>query len=151
MRVGLFGGSFDPIHLGHLAIAEALLTAGPLERVLFLPARRSPHKDREGATASDRFAMVSLAIANRPRFEVSRIDLDRPAPSYTIDTVARLLEEAPPGWEPFWIIGEDNLDALQTWREIDRLFELVRFLVVPRPGESKEGGIDRFPPISGGP
>ena len=90
MRVGLFGGSFDPIHLGHLGTAKALLRAGPLDRILFIPARRSPHKDSEGAPAEDRFRMVARTIADEPRFEISRVDLDRPAPSYAIDTVEHL-------------------------------------------------------------
>jgi nicotinate-nucleotide adenylyltransferase len=88
MRIGVFGGTFDPVHVGHLAIAQAALDSAKLDRVVFVPARRSPLKDRGPfASEEDRLAMLEAAVKDEPRFAVSRVELDRPAPSFTVDTL----------------------------------------------------------------
>jgi nicotinate-nucleotide adenylyltransferase len=131
MRIGVFGGTFDPVHLGHLAIAQAALDLAPLDRVVFVPARRSPLKDRGPyATEADRLAMLEAAVKDEPRFSVSRAELDRPAPSYTVDTLEALRKEG----ELFLILGSDALAELERWRSPDRIRALASLLVARRPG-----------------
>ena len=136
--VGILGGTFDPIHHGHLAIAEEVRERLGLERVLFVPARVPPHRSLEpGASAEDRFAMVSLAVADNPAFEVSRVELDRPGLSYSVDTVALLSDaERAVGREPnLWFIASaEAIRGLPTWRQPERLVGMTRFAVVPRAG-----------------
>lgn len=137
-RLGILGGTFDPIHHGHLAIAEEAREALGLERVLFVPAAQPPHKlGRRIAGAAERLAMVELAIAGNPAFAVSRIELDRAGPSYSVDTVGALAEEARgAGREPdlVFIMSGETLRELPTWREPERLLDLCRVAVVPRSG-----------------
>ncbi len=130
-RIGVFGGTFDPVHVGHLAIALAALESVPLERVLFVPARRSPLKERDPiASASDRVTMLEAAIAHEPRFAVSRAELDRDGLSYTVDTLEALRGEG----ELFLIVGSDALTDLARWRYPERIRSLATLLVAPRPG-----------------
>ena len=130
-RVGVFGGTFDPVHVGHLAIALAALESVPLDRVLFVPARRSPLKDRDPlASVADRVTMLEAAIAGEPRFVLSRGELDRDGVSYTVDT----LESLRPEGELFLILGSDALADLARWRAPDRIRELATILVAARPG-----------------
>src|SRR5258705_5293823 len=130
-RVGVFGGTFDPVHVGHLAIALAALESVPLDRVLFVPARRSPLKDRDPlASEADRVAMLEAAIAGEPRFALSRGELDRGGASYTVDT----LEALRPQGDLFLILGSDALADLARWRAPDRIRELSTILVAARPG-----------------
>ena len=130
-RVGVFGGTFDPVHVGHLAIAHAALESVPLDRVLFVLAKRSPLKER-GPVASegDRLRMLELAIANEPRFAVSRLELDRDGPSYTVDTLERLAGKD----ELFLILGSDALADLARWKDPDRIARLATLVVAERPG-----------------
>ena len=136
--IGILGGTFDPIHHGHLAIAEEVRERLGLERVLFVPARVPPHRSiAPGASAEDRHAMVRLAVADNPAFEVSRVELDRPGPSYSVDTVALLAGEVRAmGREPnLWFIASaEAIRGLPTWREPERLLGMTRFAVVPRAG-----------------
>src|SRR2546426_11324916 len=113
-RVGVFGGSFDPVHVGHLAIANAALEEIPLDRVLFVPARRSPLKGREPqAGAADRLAMLEAALRDEPRFAASRLELDPEGPSFTLDPAA-----APRGeGELYLILGSDAIADFARWRE----------------------------------
>lgn len=140
-RIGILGGTFDPVHLGHLAIAEAARTALGLERVLFLPAGSPPHKPGEvDAPTADRVAMVELAIAGHPGFEVSRVDVDRPGPSYTADSVERIaVAERAAGHEPdlVLIMSAETLAELPEWHEPARLLATCRVAVVPRPGHPR--------------
>jgi nicotinate-nucleotide adenylyltransferase len=130
-RVGVFGGTFDPVHVGHLAIALAALESVPLDRVLFVPAQRSPLKDRDPlASVADRVAMLEAAIAGEPRFALSRVELDRDGVSYTVET----LEALRPEGELFLILGSDALADLARWRAPDRIRELSTILVAARPG-----------------
>jgi nicotinate-nucleotide adenylyltransferase len=146
-RLGILGGTFDPIHHGHLAIAEEAREALGLERVLFVPAARPPHKPgRPIAGAEDRLAMVRLAIAGNPAFEASRIELDRDGPSYTAETLQRLCDQ---GARDLWfILSGEALAGLPGWHQPDRVLELARLAVVPRGGSPApdRGWIDeQFP------
>jgi len=138
LRIGVFGGTFDPVHVGHLAIALAALESVPLDRVLFVPVRRSPLKDRDPlASTDDRVAMLEAAIANEPRFALSRAELDRDGVSYTVDT----LEGLRPQGELFLILGSDALADLARWRAPDRIRELATILVAARPGAPEPGAM----------
>jgi len=134
--VGIYGGTFDPPHLGHLAAAQEALEAGHLERVLFMPSAQNPLK--QGEPSSDvehRLAMTQLAIADNPAFELSRADVGRDGPSYTVDLLARLRDELGRDQELAFIVGMDVLHELHRWREPQRLLELTRLLVIQRPGQ----------------
>ena len=129
--VGMMGGTFDPIHVGHLVIAEAVREALALDRVLFVPAGVPPHKPAAEVTAvSDRVAMVELAISGNEAFELSRIEVDRPGPSFTVDTVERLATDA----DVVVILSAETFHELPTWHEPERLFAAARVAVVPREG-----------------
>ena len=132
-RIGVLGGTFDPIHYGHLAAAEEARAKLNLREVIFVVAGLPPHKlDEEIAPAEDRYAMVELAVASNPHFSVSRIDIDRPGPSYTVDTIALLRQE----WteEIYFIMGIDSLMEIDTWHQPQRLIQLCRLVAVKRPG-----------------
>jgi nicotinate-nucleotide adenylyltransferase len=137
-RIGLFGGTFDPVHSGHLHAARRALEAFDLDRVVFVPAGRSPYKLGQPLTAGEhRLAMLERAIAGEPRFSISAIELERAGPSYTIDTVRalpRAIGEAP-DVEMYLIVGSDNLPGLPGWREVHTLLERVHPIVVHREGE----------------
>ncbi|MGE5589713.1 MAG: nicotinate-nucleotide adenylyltransferase [Bacillota bacterium] len=134
MRLGILGGTFDPVHVGHLALAEASRTAFDLDRVLFVPTFMPPHKP-EGAVASadDRLAMVRRAVEAAPHFAVSEVELERQGPSYTVDTLAEL-QRRHPGAELYFVAGADQVMALHTWRDPQRLVQLARVIAVTRPG-----------------
>lgn len=153
--IGILGGTFDPIHLGHLAIAEEVRESLGLERVLFVPARRPPHKPGVAlASAEDRAAMLALAIAGNPAFELSRLELEREGPSYTADTVELLAAtERDAGREPdlTFILSTEALAGLPVWHEPERLLGACRLAVVPRAGRVAEGPrwlAARFPDAS---
>jgi len=137
-RVGILGGTFDPVHYGHLVIAEQVREALGLDRVLFVPAAMPPHKLDEAVTpAADRVAMVELAIAGNPAFSVSRVELERDGPSYTADTLAELTDEAAHqgvARELYFILSTEALHGLHDWHEPERVLELAHLAVVPRPG-----------------
>ena len=133
-RLGLLGGSFDPVHNGHLALADQVATASNLDAVWFVPAQRSPLKARQPTSNCHRLAMLDLALQDRPRFAVSRVDLDRPAPSYTTDTVAAVRAQVGAGPALFLIAGADMLLDLPDWRSPNRLLSLCQVLVAWRPG-----------------
>jgi nicotinate-nucleotide adenylyltransferase len=131
-RVGLFGGTFDPPHNGHLVAAQEAYWRLNLERVLFLPARQNPLKRGEPASSAEaRCAMVECAIAGDARFELSRLDLDRPGPSFTVDLLRRL---AAPNQELFFLAGADVLAELPRWHAPLEILELATLVVVSRPG-----------------
>jgi nicotinate-nucleotide adenylyltransferase len=132
-RLGVFGGTFDPVHLGHLRAAECAREAARLDRVLFLPSGRPPHRDATLADAFDRYAMVSLATAGHAAFAPSDLELRREGPSYTLDTLLELRQRFAQA-EPFLILGSDAFAEVATWREPRRVGELCTFVVVDRPG-----------------
>jgi len=132
-RIGVLGGTFDPIHYGHLAAAEEARVKLSLREVIFVVAGLPPHKlDEEITPAEDRYVMVELAIASNPHFSLSRIDIDRPGPSYTVDTIALLRQK----WteEIYFIMGMDSLMEIDTWHEPQRLIQLCHLVAVERPG-----------------
>jgi len=134
LRLGLYGGTFDPVHLGHLLLARDALEQRRLDAVLFVPCARSPFKTKRPLTSdSRRVAMLKLALKSEPRFWLSRCELDRPAPSYAIDTVEEIAEGFPRA-ELFWLIGEDQLAKLDEWRRIAELRRRATFLLLPRGG-----------------
>ncbi|KXU38235.1 hypothetical protein AXK11_00885 [Cephaloticoccus primus] len=136
MRIGLYGGSFDPVHLGHLIAAQSVYEHCGLERVIFIPAAQAPLKSGAvQASGEDRLAMLTAAIEGDPRFEVSDIELRRGGLSYTKDTVDALRGRYP-GDALFWIIGADQLAQLPRWHEIEALAAQVEFIAVGRPGGS---------------
>ncbi|MHB8630565.1 MAG: nicotinate-nucleotide adenylyltransferase [Candidatus Limnocylindria bacterium] len=137
MRLGVFGGTFDPVHVGHLALAHAALESVPLDRVLFVPARRSPLKERAPvAGAADRLQMLEGAIAGEPRFAVSRVELDREGPSYTVETLERL---AGPD-DLFLILGSDAIADFPYWKDPERIAALAALTVAERPGAPERIG-----------
>ncbi len=134
-RVGLYGGSFNPIHCGHLIIARALAENVGLSRVILLPSRQPPHKgDRKLADAVHRAEMVKLAIAGEPLFEFSDFDLIRGGPSYTIETVEHFRRTLGAETELFWIIGGDSLNELITWHRAGELVDACQIITAHRPG-----------------
>jgi nicotinate-nucleotide adenylyltransferase len=136
-RVGLFGGSFDPVHNAHLALARAALAELRLDELRWIPAGQAWQKARPLTDARHREAMLRLALAGEPRFVLDRIEIERPGPSYTLDTV-RALAAARPGTQWFLIVGHDQYAGLHTWNGWQQLLGLVTLAVANRPGEPRE-------------
>lgn len=135
VRVGIMGGTFDPIHLGHLVTAEAVRSEFKLDKVVFVPSGKPPHK--KGIQISDkeyRYLMTFLATAGNPYFEVSRTEIERTGQSYTIDTVKRIKDEMPANGELFFITGADAILEILTWKNVKTLLELCSFVAATRPG-----------------
>jgi nicotinate-nucleotide adenylyltransferase len=131
-RLGIFGGTFDPIHIAHLAVAEAARDTLGLDEVRFIPAGRPPHKPGRAITDGEhRLALVDLAIADNPAFTATRLELDRPGPSYTVDTLEALAGQAD---ELTLILSAEAFLELHTWREPRRVLDLARLAVAPRDG-----------------
>lgn len=133
MRVGVVGGTFDPIHLGHIALAEGARDCARLDRVLLIPAADPPHRGGPVASARDRLKMARLAVRDHRGLEVSDIEMRREGPSYTADTLAALTSEMP-GSDLYMVLGWDAAAELRTWRRPDDVLNLARLVVVPRPG-----------------
>ena len=134
-RIGILGGTFNPIHVGHLLMAEMTCDQLKLDRVIFIPSFLPPHKSaKDIIDAHDRYNMVRLAIEGHSSFEVSDIEILRKGKSYSIDTIQSLKDHFPQKTQIYFIIGEDSLATLKTWKEIDRLLKFVKFVVVNRPG-----------------
>ncbi len=134
-RIGLFGGSFDPVHLGHLLVAQAACEELALDRLFFIPAAQSPFKPgSEPAPPALRLRMLRLALAGQTCYEIDEQELQRGGVSYSIDT-ARMYAEKFPTTELFYLIGADHVPTLPKWREAEALAALVQFMVIPRPGE----------------
>ncbi|MFC1860326.1 nicotinate-nucleotide adenylyltransferase [Chloroflexota bacterium] len=134
MKIGVLGGTFDPIHMGHLTLAEEVGAGLKLAKILFVPAGQPwLNKTSSISTAEHRVEMVRLAIAGQPHFILSTIEIDE-LPSNTVDTIAELLAELSPRDELFFIMGWDNLAELPLWKEPSRLITMCRLVAVPRPG-----------------
>ncbi len=131
-----FGGSFDPIHIGHLLVARDSLELLGFERVVFLPANQAPLKEPHRVSAEDRYNMVSLAIEGFHDFEVSRIEIERGGVSYTVDTARDLNKTL--GQKPYFLVGADSFLSLHLWREPYELISLARFVVVDREGKREK-------------
>lgn len=136
-RLGIYGGSFDPVHIGHLVMAELVRQECKLNKVLFIPAGNPPHKtNRQLAPALERYDMVQLAIEGNPYFEVSSIEIEREGKSFTIDTLKELREIYSSSWEFWLIIGMDSLLEIKTWRKVDEIVKICNLAVYARPGYS---------------
>ena len=134
-RIGIMGGTFDPIHIGHLITAETVRVECCLDRVLFIPAGAPPHKQGQCITGGmHRYQMTVLATESNPYFQVLPMEIERSGLSYTIDTVRMLLAQFGSDTELFCIIGADAIRDLLTWREVDTLLDLCWFVVASRPG-----------------
>ncbi|MGZ5368049.1 nicotinate-nucleotide adenylyltransferase [Aeromicrobium sp.] len=145
-RVGVMGGTFDPIHHGHLVAASEVQSWFDLDEVIFVPTGQPWQKtDRTVSAAEDRYLMTVIATASNPRFAVSRVDIDREGPTYTIDTL-RDLKEALPDADLYFITGADAMAALLTWRDHEELFDLATFVGCTRPGhEMDESTLEGLP------
>lgn len=136
-KIGLMGGSFNPIHHGHVNMARAALAGGFVDRVIFLPSGNPPHKRAGLEDKEDRYAMTCLAIKGENGMSVSREEIDREGVIYTVDTLTRMKAQMPQA-EFHYLIGADTVHQLHTWRRVDELIHLCGFLVMMRPGEEEE-------------
>lgn len=132
-KIGIMGGTFDPIHVGHLMIAEAVWDEYNLEKVIFIPSANPPHKHDVLTSARHRFNMTLLATCSNPHFEVSSIEMERLGPSYTIDTIKALKKIYGDDTDFYFIIGADCIHELPTWHKIDELLKICKFIATKRP------------------
>lgn len=140
-RLGVMGGTFDPIHHGHLVAASEVAQVFTLDEVVFVPTGQPWQKDdRKVSPSEDRYLMTVIATASNPRFSVSRIDIDRSGPTYTIDTLRDLRAERGDEAELFFITGADALAQIMSWQDVNELFALAHFVGVTRPGHRLTGG-----------
>ncbi|PEG37504.1 nicotinic acid mononucleotide adenylyltransferase [Mycolicibacterium agri] len=137
-RLGVMGGTFDPIHNGHLVAASEVAALFRLDEVVFVPTGQPWQKDRHVTAAEDRYLMTVIATASNPRFSVSRVDIDRGGPTYTRDTL-RDLRAQNPDTDLFFITGADALASILTWQDWEEMFGLARFVGVSRPGYDLDG------------
>ncbi|MGE5472934.1 MAG: nicotinate-nucleotide adenylyltransferase [Ignavibacteriales bacterium] len=138
-RIGLIGGTFDPVHFGHLLAAERAREEYGLEKVYFIPSANPPHKNYKGmAEAQNRFEMVEIAIRDNPYFEISDAEFVRAGYSYTIDTVNEFIHLIGQECKIYFIIGTDNVSEIKTWKNADELMKKVEFIVMTRPGKWEE-------------
>jgi len=136
VRVGLFGGTFDPVHNGHLDVARVARAHMQLDEVWFVPARRPPHRGQPGASAAHRFAMVAMAIAGADGLRVCDVEMEAEGPSYTVETLDRVERLFPVVERPvFFIAGADTFCEIRTWHRYAELLDRSRFIVVSRPGQ----------------
>jgi len=139
-RIGVMGGTFDPVHHGHLVAASEVAHDFTLDEVVFVPTGKPYQKDhRQVSPAEDRYLMTVIATASNPKFHVSRVDIDRGGPTYTIDTLRDLRAAAAPEDELFFITGADALAEILTWHDADELFTLAHFVGCTRPGHRLSG------------
>jgi nicotinate-nucleotide adenylyltransferase len=140
LRLGIMGGTFDPIHHGHLVAASEAATRFSLDEVVFVPTGQPWQKpDADVSPAEHRYLMTVIATASNPRFTVSRVDLERPGPTYTIETLRDLRAQRGVDTDLFFITGADALAQILTWKDSDELFELAHFIGVTRPGHALSG------------
>ncbi len=138
-RIALYGGTFDPVHIGHMSVARALLNLFALDEILFIPAHVAPHKREQRVTpALYRFAMLALATQGEPQMRVSTIELDAPERPYTVETLARLKEECGLNAQLFFVMGADSWTEIKTWREWERVLLATNHIVMARPGYELE-------------
>jgi nicotinate-nucleotide adenylyltransferase len=140
-RIALYGGTFDPVHSGHIAVADGLSKLFALDRVLFIPAYVAPHKRvRRVTPALHRYAMLALATKDEARFHVSTVELDAPERPFTFETLSRMREEMGGGAQLFFVMGADSWMEITTWREWERVLSLSNHIVVTRPGYELTSG-----------
>lgn len=139
-KIGIMGGTFDPIHYGHLFIAECSRHKFDLDKVLFIPSGMPVHKKRLDIQPPEhRMEMTRLAIKDNPKFELSTIEIDRPGPTYAVDTLEILHNLYNHSQEYFFITGADAIMEILTWKNVDKVLELCHFIAVTRPGHSMDG------------
>lgn len=146
MNLGVFGGTFNPVHVAHLRVAEEVREALGLERILWIPSADPPHKRSELAPAPHRLEMVRIATASNPTFEVLDLELAREGRSYTVDTLSDLHRRFPDR-RLWFLIGADALDEIQSWHDPERLFALASFAVFDRPGSGRAPLEQRLGPL----
>lgn len=149
-RIGIMGGTFNPIHKGHLAIVRAAKKQFRLNKVIFVPSGAPPHKTSEYiAPKEDRFNMINLVIAGNKNYSVSRVELDRPGFSYAVDTFNELKKEYRGSAQLYYIMGMDSINEILTWKKPMELFKLCQFIVATRPGAKIKTmrRILKFPPV----
>jgi nicotinate-nucleotide adenylyltransferase len=145
-KIGLFGGTFNPIHLGHLRPAEEICDAFELDQVIFIPASYPPHKKQEGIIPAPlRVEMVRLAISDNPRFSLSEVEVERPGKSYSIETIEHFRKRHGPETHLYFILGLDAFREINTWKEYAALFGLCHFVVMTRPGFEKKFSREHLP------
>jgi len=152
MRVGILGGTFDPVHVGHLIIAEEALSRLALDQLLFMPAGQPWLKaDQALSAAEHRLKMVELAIASNPSLGVSRIEVDRPGPTYTVDTLEQLKRDLGEAAQLYFILGLDALEQFHRWEQPERIIELCELAIATRPGYQNSRILDeqlgRYPKL----
>lgn len=133
-RIGILGGTFNPPHLGHFVLAQETLKKLKLDKVIFIPTYIPPHKKIKSNNAYMRYKMVALACRGNPRFELSKIELEKGSVSYSVDTLRKLRNKYGKNAELFFIIGSDSLNELRSWKDIDEVLKLANFIVANRPG-----------------
>lgn len=144
-RIGLFGGTFNPIHLGHLRTVREVQEAYSLERIIFIPSANPPHKNLNNlASADDRLQMIKLAICQISDFDVSDVELHREGPSYTIDTIQYFLSVYPKDTQVFLIIGHDAFFEIHTWKSYLKIFLLVPLIIMTRPGTKPVKAFEQY-------
>ncbi len=147
LRLGIMGGTFDPVHYGHLVTAEEALVQFDLDRVVFMPTGRPVRKThRSVSSAEDRYLMTVIATASNPDFEVSRLEIDRPGDTYTVDTLRQLRDSYGPSTELFFITGADAIREILTWKGAEELAGLTTFIAATRPGYEADPLTDAMPP-----
>jgi nicotinate-nucleotide adenylyltransferase len=144
-RIGVMGGTFDPIHLGHLVAAEEARWQFGLDRVVFVPAGRPWQKPVGVTPPEDRYRMTVIATASNPAFTVSRLEIDHPGPAYTVDTLRRLRAELEDGTRMYFIIGADAVLQLLTWKEPDQVLSQAEFIAATRPGFDLDRLVSQVP------
>ena len=137
IKIGVYGGTFDPIHHGHLILAREARERLDLQKIIFVPAAVSPFKHAPGASADDRLSMLKAAIAGEEGFSIDQVELHRPPPSYTIDTI-EAIRSRDPNAQLFYLLGQDNVADLPKWHRIEDLRKLVQFVVLDRTGEKAD-------------
>jgi len=149
-RIGILGGTFNPVHKGHLRIAEIAQKEFRLERVVFMPSGTPPHKPKSGiAPKRDRSSMIKIAIAKKPKFAISLIELHRPGYSYAIDTFNKLRSDYGKTAALYYILGMDSINDILSWKKPLELFKLCEFIVATRPGAKIRTfkRLMKFPPL----
>jgi nicotinate-nucleotide adenylyltransferase len=138
-RIALYGGTFDPVHNGHMSVARALLQLFALDEIVFIPAHVAPHKRDQSVTpALQRYAMLVLATGGEPKMRVSTFELDAPERPYTVETLTRMKEEYGREVQLFFVMGADSWTDIRTWREWERVLKLTNHIVMARPGYDLE-------------
>jgi nicotinate-nucleotide adenylyltransferase len=148
-RVGIMGGTFDPIHHGHLVAAEEARWQFELDRVLFVPTGRPWQKPAGVTPAEDRYLMTVIATASNPAFAVSRLEIDHPGPTFTVDTLRRLRAELAEGTRLFFVTGADAVQQILTWKDREQVLAMAEFIAATRPGYDLDGPVELLPGAAG--